>query len=144
MKNEKAPSGPVFESLDLTQAETWNGMEGYRDLIINRLRELGLYSPDLIYRGYDGNKIEVVKQYGTDIPASKIIDASKEGELADESRLEQSAIKFSIMAHDVGGLSVYDSNKFIGHVEGNPYSYQLREGATFEDALVAVFELDEK
>lgn len=131
---------PVVATVDLS--ESWD-KESMRDILIERLKELGIYQPNLLFRGFDGNKIKVLMQYGTDIPDDSVIFCSTEGQLVDEYGTEESALDFSL-SQEKASLAVYDGNKLIEDSSkyGSGYEYQLKKGATFKEALLAVLTLE--
>lgn len=125
----------IVLNVDLFKAESWKGKEGFRDYIIKELKDNGLYKENLVFRGFDGKRIESVKKNGIDIG---VLFASNETQLYDETGLSQSAIDFAL-THDVGAISVYDADKLI-NVE--PYTYMPKTDSTFKDALVAILNLN--
>jgi hypothetical protein len=147
MKNEfeKSPSRkPIFEELDLSKAEVWNGKEGIRNFIIERLKTLGLYNPHLIFSGFDGKNINVAKRVGAFIKGGQFY-GTNEADLASETRVGHSALDYAF-DNDIPALAVYDRERLIGHdenIELDENQYRLRNGFHFNDALVAVFILKE-
>jgi hypothetical protein len=133
--HEFSNSEARIESLDMSSA--WD-TESQKDLVIERLKELGLYKPDLLYRGFDGEKVKAVLEYGTDKKGENQIWGSAEEDLADSQARRQSAIKFA-MYQDVPGLAVYDRSKLIDGDE--EYSYAAAPGRSIKDALIIVFEM---
>ena len=131
--------GPIEATIDLS--ESWD-KESMRDLIIEKLKELGIYKPDLLFRGFNGKKIEVVRQNGTDTPDSPVIFCSKESELADEHAMEQSALDFAL-ENKKAGLSVYEGDKLSEVNTGfHSYQYTAKKDTKLKDALIAIFTLE--
>ena len=137
MKKKTSPI--VFEELDLSKSDTWNGQEGVRDFIIQRLKTLQLYSPNLVFRGFNGKRMEMIKKNGVDIFLNGYFFGSTEVELASETRIEQSAIDYALR-NDIPGLAVYDGEKFLSFPQTDcEYMYELKKGVTYKEALLAVF-----
>ena len=130
---------PIVATVDLS--EGWD-RESIRDILIERLKELAIYQPNLLFRGFDGNKIEVVKKYGTDNPNSLTIFCSKERELADEYAAEESALDFAL-DQKKAGLAVYEGDKLWQKTNVDPtYRYRAKEGTNLKEALLAVLILE--
>ncbi|HUT22027.1 MAG TPA: hypothetical protein VMX18_01305 [Candidatus Bipolaricaulota bacterium] len=130
----------IVTTVDLSKG--WD-TESMRDILIERLKELGIYQPNLLFRGFDGNKIEVIKQHGTDIPDDTVIFCSTEGQLVDEYAMEESALDFSL-GQEKAGLAVYDGARLFKDSSkyGSGYEYQPKKGTSFKEALLAVLILE--
>lgn len=126
---------PITATVDLS--EGWD-KESMRDILIERLKELGIYQPNLLFRGFDGNKIEVVKQHGSDSPNIPTVYCSKENELADEYAIEQSALDFAL-GQEKAGLAVYEGIKLEEDIR---YRYRAKKGTSLKEALLAVLILE--
>lgn len=134
---------PVIE-LDLSKAEDWNGREGERDYIIGALKRLNLYKSGLLFRGFDGEKIESVQRDGSGTSHKYGFHASTESELVPITTDGQSALDFA-MDYDVSALAIYDKDKLFGPGDGQgcvEYEYKPKDGHTFKDALVAILILN--
>lgn len=132
-KRLESPSGaPIVEELDLSLA---CDLATRKYLIIERLKELGLYSPNLLFRGFDGARIEILKRTGTDEPTEgRAVSCSRENELTDLAD-EKTEIEIAL-DHDEPGLSVYDGNKLYLEVFN---TYIPKKGKTLKEALLAIF-----
>lgn len=129
---------PIFKKIDLSKAETWNGSrEGYKDYIVDQLKKSGVYSPDILYRGFDVERVGMVKKDGTDIPESEMIWCSKEGELLNGIDGE-SALTYALEGN---GLSIYNPEKL--DLVDDMHCYKPKEGLSFKDALLGSFNLAE-
>lgn len=140
MTSEYPESPPPRETItaEVDLSEGWD-RESFRDIIIERLKELGIYGPNLLFRGFSGKKIEIIKQHGTDIPADTVIFCSTESQLVDERSQSQSALDFALDKKKAG-LAVYDGEKLVADSDkyGSGYEYRSKEGSNFKEALLAV------
>lgn len=138
---EKPPQRePVEATVDLSKG--WD-RESMRDILIERLKKLNIYQTDLLFRGFDGNKIEIIKKHGTDIPKDTVIFCSTEGQLVDEYGLEESALDFSL-EQEKSGLALYDGSQLLQDIEkyGSGYEYKPKKGTNFKEALLAILILE--
>ncbi|MBS3168912.1 hypothetical protein J4210_00365 [Candidatus Woesearchaeota archaeon] len=91
--------------------------EGYAvtdaDLVVEQSRKDRKYTPDLLYRGFDGRKIQVILQYGTDTPTSDEIYCSDERELRNGGMEETRCALAYALRHPVPALAIYtNGHKF--------------------------------
>ena len=111
------------------------------NLILRKLRKEKLYHPRLLYRGFDGERIDVVKQFGTDIPASNVIWCSDENYFCEKYGDDRSALRYA-QNYVNPALSIYDGNKMTRGEDDQEYNFV--EGISPLDALIAVFVLKYK
>jgi hypothetical protein len=128
------PQGPIIEEIDM--AGTWD-TPSMLDTINDRLKSLGLYKPNLLYRGLDAGKIEVVLKHGRENIESKKFFASPEQEILSVQGDAQNAFEFAT-DYDEPGMAVYDGDKLedLGLEE-----YKPKEGVELKDAVIAIFTL---
>jgi len=149
-KREKIKS-PVVETLKFPNAPY---VEQKVKIIIDRLKKLGLYNPDLLYRGFSGENIQRILEYGTDSIRDEeegydeeeeytedVVYCSSEKDLTNEYGTEQSAIEYALR-EEVPALAVYDGKKLESTPV--PYEYEAKESNKLKDALIAIFNLDIK
>ena len=133
---EKIPQRRILVR-EINLSKTWD-LESQRDLIIEKLKEWGMNPTNLIFRGFDANKIDLMKKFGTDNPQDEIIFASTEEELTeDESMLMRSAINYAIR-HESSGLAVYDRSKLILKDDNVDSAYRPENKHNFKDALLLI------
>lgn len=109
------------------------------DLVVRRLKSDGLYKPNLMYRGFNGEELKIMLEHGTDTPDSDMIYCSNENELREGGNM--SALRYAYY-HSNPALAVYDSSKLIDSKE----SYQRKRFIDSQqklDALIAVYLLPE-
>lgn len=135
------PKQKELKIISMDLSKSWD-KESQRDIIIQKLKRLKIYKPNLLFRGLDGDKINVIKEHGTDDPDVDMVFCSTEGELADEYGMKESALDFASEYH-VPAVAVYDGNKMIEQIEegGGGYEYSPKSGFNFKDALIAVLML---
>ena len=126
---------PIVTTVDMSAG--WD-KESMRDILIKRLKEIGIYSPNLLFRGVSANKIEVVKQYGTDTPKKEGTFCSTEAQLADEHSADESALDYAI--EEGAGFAVYDGGKMQKNERGDSlgFEYRARDGHNLKEALLAI------
>lgn len=119
------------EVLDLSEA--WDSVAEL-ETMINRLKELGLYRRDLLYRGIDGEWIRAKHR-------QRHMQCSTEEELLSLSEVD-SAYKVAI-AYDLPAIIIYDGEKLelSPAICPAPTAYRLKEGVSTQDAIVAIFVL---
>lgn len=126
---------PIVTTVDMSAC--WD-KESMRYTIIEQLKQLGIYKPNLLFRGVDGKKINVIKQHGTDTPRKEGTFCSTEAELTDEDTMVPSALDY---ATDHGAiLAVYDGDKMQKNEHGDEVGseYRARDEHNLKEALLAV------
>jgi hypothetical protein len=138
---ERKQNKAIFKKIDLSKIDTWSSdsREIYKNHIIGYLKTLGLYKPNLLYRGFDVENVNDVKKTGTDIPDSEEIWCSGEDELLNDGNITGESA--TVYALEGGALSIYDMD-MLENSDGM-HGFVPREGLTFKDALVAVFKLQD-
>ncbi|MDP2947329.1 MAG: hypothetical protein Q8N88_04375 [Nanoarchaeota archaeon] len=133
---EKIPQKRILvKEIDLSK--TWD-MESQRDLIIEKLKEWGMNPANSIFRGFDANKLDLMKKFGTDNPQDEIIFGSTEEELTeDDSMLMRSAINYAIR-HESSGLAIYDKEKLTSRDGDVESAYVPQKEHNFKDALLLI------
>ena len=129
---------PIVATVDLS--ECWD-KESMRDILIEQLKKLGIYRPNLLFRSFNGSRIAVVKQHGTDNPKASTVFCSKESELADQQGMEESSLDFVLNQKKVG-LAVYEGEKLEQRDVDPTYRYRAKVGTNLKEALLAVFILE--
>lgn len=111
------------------------------DMVLEALKQRGVYRPDLLYRGFDGAKKSVLLREGRENTESEDFYASTESELyADESI---SALHYALR-NDKPVLAIYDSSMLLDEKPEDvtqdlaPYQYLPRESKTYRDALLGI------
>jgi len=122
---------PLFEELDMT--DTWDE-PSMLEKITTRLKELGLYDENLIFRGIGQGELESVRKKGVD--KTKNFFATTESEMLNPIS-ENSALKYALDYPEPAVL-VYDGSKFE---KVSDYGYELLEGESYLGSLKAVFAL---
>lgn len=111
--------------------------ESQRDLILDHLKRLGIYKPGLLFRGFDGKDLGVVKQFGTESTDMESVFCSTEDQLADPEGAEESALDYSFK-HNESCIAVYDPDILTQGNKDLPYQYSVVKGESFRDALLAI------
>ena len=126
------------QSINLREADGYVATEA--DLIVDKLKFDGLYKPNLLYRGFDGKKLKILLEHGTDTPNSDTIFCGDEGDLRREDSDDGMDIIYHALLHKISALVVYDGSKLTD----DSLAYQQK---TFTDpknkleALVAIYVL---
>lgn len=133
---EKIPQKRILVK-EISLSKTWD-LESQRDLIVEKLKEWGMNPANLLFRGFDADKIDLMKKFGTDNPQDEIIFASTEEELTeDESMLMRSAINYAIR-HESSGLAIYDKRKLMLKDDDVESAYRPENEHNFKDALLLI------
>lgn len=120
--------------LDLSKADGYAVTDA--DLVIEKLKQDKCYKQGLVYRGFDGRKLETMLKHGTDYPKFDTIFYCTEEDLRNcgiEST-ENALIYASEKA--IPALAVYDGTKFI---EDNSNRLRFIDTKNKKAALVAVY-----
>lgn len=104
----------IFEELDISAA--WDSVS-MKEIVIERLKQLDIYSETILMRGFNGKKIEKMRKSGIDTVDSREHNEratffSKVDEFIDPESSDESAFDFA-MDFIVPGLAVYDGSKFV-------------------------------
>jgi hypothetical protein len=67
------------QTIDLSKADGYAVTD--TDLIIKRLKRDRRYKPDLMYRGFNGARLHIMLEHGTDTPDSDMIFCGNEEDL---------------------------------------------------------------
>ena len=121
------------QKIDLSESE--GGIVADANLVVRRLKSDGLYKPNLMYRGFNGEDLSIMLKYGTDIPDSDMIYCGDENELREGD--DMSALKYAYY-HSNPALAVYDGSKLTDSEE----SYEKKRFIDSQqklDALIAVY-----
>jgi hypothetical protein len=132
---EKPKKKLIVKEIDLSK--TWD-LESQRDLIIQKLKKWRLYSENLLFKGFDASRIDLMKQHGTD-SSEETIFCSTEEELTEDvgGMRMRSAINYAIRSESgSGAMAIYDKSKLIP--EPIEFEYRLKDGFTFKDALLMI------
>ena len=132
-------TNPIIEDLDVSLG--WD-QPSHLEIVINRLKQLGRYKENLLFRGIDGNKLDSVRIHGTDLPQYRTVYCSTESELFNTG---YGAYHHAI-GHEDPVMVVYDGDK-LETDEIDPElpvpleRYRFKVGYYPMDALVAAFRL---
>ena len=94
----------------------------------------------LLFRGFDGGKIETMKTFGTDWPERDFTYASPVGELYTQWPNNQHNPFTYAFSHAIRGMVVYDKSKFTPKPENN-YRWKFINPNDKPGTLVALFKL---
>ncbi|MBI4152639.1 hypothetical protein HY495_02915 [Candidatus Woesearchaeota archaeon] len=106
------------------------------DLVVEQLRKDRKYTPDLMYRGFDGRRLEIMLQYGTDTPTSDEIYCGNEEELRNGGIEETECALAYALRHPVPALAIYDSSLLD---RGQEKDRVFMDPSKKLEALVAVY-----
>lgn len=134
--DNRETKGPLVETIDLTAADT---TPEQIQLVIDRLKELGLYRPGLLYRGFDGSDSEAVLGLHRDEETGeRLLHAYTEDELFDPEERESVidyAFDFEDPAVAIIDPSMYETT-FI------PTQYAAKPEADSSAGVIAIFHLE--
>ena len=109
------------------------------DMVVERLKCDGLYKPDLMYRGFDGERLKIMLKHGTDTPDSDMIYCGDEAELRTYEEM-MNALVYAYM-HSNPALAIYDGSKLTS---GDcPEKKRFIDPQNKLDALITVYLLPE-
>jgi hypothetical protein len=109
------------------------------DLIIGQLKRDSLHRPNLLFRGFNGQRLETILTTGTDNPKSDLTFCATESDFNDEmgeSPNENPIVHASLQP--IPALAVYDGSQ-LEEVPGVSYQYRFRNPSRRLDALVTVY-----
>ena len=109
------------------------------DIIIENLKEAGLYRPDLLYRGFNGMRIPILLKTGQDI-IGEIIYCSTEEDGREHSGTKETENPF-FYAFDTKkpALAVFNPDHLL---LVTPMGYKFKNPLQKLEALVAVYTLN--
>jgi len=136
MKKHNEQCRPYIEELDISK--TWDN-KSMCDLIIKRLKKLKIYRPNILFRGFDGAKTEIVKQHGSDTPQRSTIWCSSEKEFINEYGIDESALDYATYYEDRAALSIYDGDKLTQRKDDLECQYRPKKGTNLKEALLIIF-----
>ncbi len=127
------------QKIDLSKADGHTVTDA--DLVVRRLKKDRQYTPYLLYHGFNGERLEIMLEHGTDTPDSDMIFCGNENELRESgTEATMNALAYA-MDQPIPALSVYDGSKLT---TGDCYQRQRFIDPTRKlDALVAVYLLQE-
>jgi len=129
----------VIGKIDFDLSAAWDteAEREFFDLFVEKLKALGMYRPNLLYRGFNGERVKIIKKHGTDNPDSNTTWCSTASELSfdDDSG---NALRYALLT-EKSGLAIYDGEKLEGGIGPIPYLYKPKEGGNFKKALLAIF-----
>jgi len=99
--------------IDLSKVDGYTSTDA--EAIIERLERDGFYKPDLIFRGFNGEMLEIMLKHGTDSPDSDMIFCGDEEDLREGGSMN--ALEYAFK-HSKPALAVYDGPKLT---EGDCY-----------------------
>ena len=123
------------KALDLRKADGYAVTDA--DLVIASLKKDKCYMPGLMYRGFDGRKLEVLLKHGTDCPEFNNIFCCSEKDL--HGCGVESTNNPLIHASDktIPALAVYNGSKL--EMDDCPDKFRFIDSKNKLDALVAVY-----
>lgn len=126
-------------SLNLSEQDIEN--KTYFDMLRNRIKELGLNSRELLFRGFDGANLETLLSEGTDELDREFIYAANSS-MKEESG-DMDVFEFALY-FDKPCIAVYDRDKF--HKDEYCYvdDFVFNDLDNKLDSLLAVFRIDVK
>lgn len=108
------------------------------DVIVEDLKDRNIYSSNLVYRGFNGRKLEAVLRDGSDTKGN--IFGSLESEIRDPFQISRNQNPFDFATDfEHPCLAVFDGLKL--RRIGRSYEYQFVSPDDKKGALVAVYEL---
>ncbi len=128
---------PFFSELDLGGALY---QEEEIEMVVNELKRRKLYDDDLLYRGFNGKRLSLVDQTGTDSPERSHIFLVTEKEWREsfyDSVFIPNPVEYAYY-FPVPALSVY-RGKLLEAV--SDYEYEFSNKSDLRKALVGVFSL---
>ena len=89
------------------------------NMVVERLKRDGLYKPDLMYHGFDGERyiLKIMLKHGTDTPDSDMINCGDETELRTSGSecCNMNALEQAYRHSDLNpALAIYDASKLMG------------------------------
>ncbi|GEM_PF-5333676 len=123
------------KEIDLREADGYFKTDA--DLVVDRLRLDGLYNPRLMYRGFNGKRLNIMLKHGTDIPSSDMIFCCDEEKLRSTGMEETECALDYAIKQPIPALAVYDGSRLkVSQVDNR---MEFIEPSKKLDALVAVF-----
>ena len=125
----------LVTGIDMTSA-TYLGTEVR--LISRALRRLGLKPRQLLYRGFDGNKLDVMLKHGTDILDHDSTFAVPFKGLMHDGDIDENPLMYTSLFNRMA-LACYDLNQ-MAHGDAE-YDYAFKNPQSKQEALIAVLKL---
>lgn len=130
---ERSPSDPMHSppvyEIDLSKA--WDTLSQV-ELFIRKLKRLKIYRPNLLFRGFDGQKMSMMFSGRS---GKNIIFCSQEFDLFNENGFCENALKYAFQ-YDEPAIAIYDDDKDkLDRIGSN--EYQLKDPS----ALIAIIRL---
>ena len=127
-------------TIDLNKADGYVLTEA--DIIIEKLKKDGIYKPNLIYRGFNGEMMITMLKTGADITnddcGDEAIYADGEKSLRETPQSSENPLSYGIESL-VPALAVYNGSKLKGVQGGKMFSFKNPKKKL--EALVAVYKL---
>ncbi len=124
-RREPSPQPPIYE-LDLS--EGWD-THSQAELLLNKLKELGIYKKNLLFSGFDAGDIG---------KGSDIIFCSEEGALFSGTGGEEENALVYANDYESGVIAVYDGDKMeLAPEVGGMNCYRMKEPS----AILAIIKL---
>ncbi len=123
------------KTIDLSRADGYAVTDA--DIVRRMLKQDGCYKKGLVFRGFDGRKLEKMLKYGTDNPNSAISYGCTEQELDDCGIDSVNNALVCAGEKAIPALAVYDSLKL--NMDSYPYEFGFADPKNKLDALVAVY-----
>ncbi|MSR73400.1 hypothetical protein EXS61_02250 [Candidatus Parcubacteria bacterium] len=132
MKNqEQIPSLPPIYEIDISSG--WDSIS-FAEVFIKKLKELGIYKPNLLFSGFDGNTIG--KQFGSS-ENENIVFCSEESDLdSGGGGIDENAIEHAFHYHEPA-VAIYDNSKLQKSENKGFYGYIIKD----RSALIAIIRL---
>lgn len=109
------------------------------ELMFKRLKTLGLYRSNLLYRGVDGGRMATIRQHGTD-QNQEVVYCSKEQDMLDPFADPAGNAYYYAEDCPIPAFIVYNPDLLLE--EDGEYGYTFAPGVKPLSAVVAVFLLN--